>query len=192
MRLNRIYTRSGDSGQTSLGDGSRVAKSLPVIRAMGAVDELNSSIGVALCEPLPVAIREALGRIQNDLFDLGADLCCPFDKQQEPEGRLRIAADQVERLEQDIDRLNADLSELTSFVLPGGTPSAARLHFARAVCRRAELDVLQVDAELNPQVTRYINRLSDLLFVMARVCNAGGAADVLWVPGGDRDDSPGS
>jgi cob(I)alamin adenosyltransferase len=180
VRLTRIYTRGGDAGQTSLGDGSRVSKLDPLIRGYGAVDELNSVIGWAL-----VVVADArLGRVQNELFDLGADLSVPFAP---GDGRLRIAQESIDRLEADCDEANADLPELKSFVLPGGTEGAARLHVARAVCRRAESVVLWAASErpVNPLVPVYLNRLSDLLFILARAANAG-SDEPLWLPGGDR------
>lgn len=183
VKLNRIYTRTGDAGETSLGDGSRIAKTDARIRAMGSVDELNSAIGLALLEQLPEAVSSALSLIQNELFDLGADLCCPFEPNDE---KLRINDAQVKRLERWIDEINEPLADLTSFILPGGKPAAARVQVARAICRRAELDVLMIDEELNPALKQYINRLSDLLFVMGRACNGNGATDVLWMPGKDR------
>jgi cob(I)alamin adenosyltransferase len=181
VRLTRIYTRGGDGGETSLGDGSRVSKLDPLVVAFGAVDELNSLLGLA-----QVALRDArLERIQNELFDLGADLCVPFAAE---DGRLRVTAAQVTRLEADIDAANAPLSELRSFVLPGGTEGAARLHVARAVCRRAERDVLSAAGVrgVNPLAAVYLNRLSDLLFVLARAANPPGE-EPLWRPGGDRE-----
>ncbi len=183
VKLNRIYTRTGDDGQTSLGDGSRVNKTDARIRAMGTVDELNSAIGVALLEELPEAVQSALSLIQNELFDLGADLCCPFEPNDE---MLRVQPASVERLERWIDTTNELLSELNSFILPGGNRAAAQVHVARATCRRAELDVLAIEGSVNPALQQYINRLSDLLFVMARACNNNGSDDVLWVPGKDR------
>lgn len=183
VKLNRIYTRTGDAGETSLGDGSRVAKTNERIRAMGSVDEVNSAIGLALLGELPELVRDALSLIQNELFDLGADLCCPFVPNDD---KLRVTAASVERLERWIDEINEPLADLTSFILPGGTAGAARIQVARAICRRAELDILAIDEKLNPALKQYINRLSDLLFVMARACNDNGSADVLWVPGKDR------
>ncbi len=178
VRLTRIYTRGGDRGQTSLGDGSRVSKLDPLLRAYGAVDELNSLVGWARVE----AVDERLQRIQNELFDLGADLSVPFAEDDE---RLRITQAAVDRLEQDCDEANEPLSELKSFVLPGGSEAAARLHVARAVCRRVEREVLAVAAErdLNPIALVYLNRLGDLLFILARAANAGGN-EPLWKPGG--------
>jgi cob(I)alamin adenosyltransferase len=185
VRLTRIYTKTGDAGQTHLGDMSRVAKTDPRLVAYADVDETNSVIGVALAvgQPAP-AIAELLASVQNDLFDVGADLCTPVI----PEPGfppLRITAAYTERLEQACDAWNAELANLTSFILPGGTPAAALLHQARTVARRAERSVwalLGVDAErTNPETARYLNRLSDLLFILARVANPGG--DVLWEPG---------
>jgi len=150
---------------------------------MGSVDELNSAIGLALLEELPDPVRSALSLIQNELFDLGADLCCPFEPNDD---KLRVNAASVKRLERWIDEINEPLAELSSFILPGGKPAAARVQVARSICRRAELDVLAVDAVINPALVQYINRLSDLLFVMGRACNDNGKADVLWVPGKNR------
>jgi cob(I)alamin adenosyltransferase len=181
VRLTRIYTGGGDRGETSLGDGSRVPKLDCRIAAFGAVDELNSHVGLALAAELPAELRETLRRVQNELFDLGADLSVPFGVAD----RLRISEDHIERLEQDCDRFNADLSELKSFVLPGGSEAAARLHVARSVCRRAEREALAAAEELD--ISRlalvYLNRLSDLLFILARTANAGGE-EPLWKPGG--------
>jgi len=173
VRLTRIYTRGGDKGETSLGDGSRVSKLDPRVAAMGDVDELNSLIGWA----------DGLDRIQNELFDLGADISVPFAGN---EDRLRIADEAIERLEQEIEAANAALPELKSFVLPGGSERAARLFLARAVCRRAERAVLAVP-DTNPLAAVYLNRLSDLLFVLARAANAeAGVEEPLWRPGGLR------
>jgi cob(I)alamin adenosyltransferase len=181
VRLTRIYTRGGDRGLTSLGDGSRVSKLDPLVRSYGAVDELNSVVGWAQV----VARDERLGRIQNELFDLGADLCVPYDP---GDGRLRIEQAAVDRLEHDCDEANAHLPELKSFVLPGGSEAAARLHLARAVCRRVEREVLAAgeERELNPLAAVYLNRLSDLLFILARSANAGGE-EPLWRPGSGHD-----
>lgn len=184
VRLNRIYTRGGDAGETSLGDGSRVVKTDSRVRAMGAVDELNCVIGVAIQQGLSSPAADLLRRVQNELFDLGADLSCPFTD--DNEARLRITADQVKRLENQIDEINEPLGELTSFVLPGGSPAAAFLHLARSVCRRAEVETIAVGNSVNPRLLEYLNRLSDLLFVMARAANDNGNNDVLWVPGQDR------
>jgi cob(I)alamin adenosyltransferase len=185
VRLTKIYTRGGDAGETSLGDGSRVSKLDARIAAYGAVDELNALLGVVLTGDCPARIREALLRIQNELFDLGADLSVPL----EHEGRLRTTQEQVDALEADCDRFNADLAELKSFVLPGGSETAARLHVARTVCRRTEREALVAAAahEINPLVLVYLNRLSDLLFILSRAANAvGGYEEPLWKPGGSR------
>lgn len=183
VRLTRIYTRGGDQGETSLGDGSRVSKLDCRIGAFGTVDELNSAIGVVLAGDVPEAMREPLSRIQNELFDVGADLSVPWGVTD----RLRVEQPMIDALEQLCDELNADLPELRSFVLPGGTEAAARLHVARTICRRAERDVLlgAREVDLNPLVLRYLNRLSDLLFILARTANAGGE-EPLWKPGSSR------
>jgi cob(I)alamin adenosyltransferase len=186
VRLSRIYTRGGDKGETSLGDGSRVPKHSLRVAAYGTVDEANAAIGIARLH----ADAEAdvmLGHIQNDLFDLGADLCTPEDGRRSA-GALRISAAQVERLEQEIDAMNAALRPLDSFILPGGTAAAAYLHLARTVTRRAERLVSElVQTEpVNPEVLKYLNRLSDHLFVLGRRVNDNGARDVLWVPGANR------
>ena len=186
VRLTKIYTRGGDTGETSLGDGSRVSKLDGRIEAFGAVDELNSALGLVLAGDLPDELRGVIGRVQNELFDVGADLSVPAGV----DGRLRVEQSMVDRLEQDCDRFNAELPELRSFVLPGGTEAAARLHVARTLCRRAERDVLRAAAkhELGPLVAVYLNRLSDLLFVLARAENAlAGQDEPLWKPGGTRD-----
>lgn len=185
VRLTRIYTGGGDRGETSLGDGSRVSKLDSRIGAYGAVDEVNAQIGLILAgEGLPEQVREQLQSIQNDLFDVGADLSVPFAK----EDRLRVTREQVEELERRCDELNADLAQLRSFVLPGGTEPAARLHVARTVCRRAEREALKAaeEHELNPLALVYINRLSDFLFIAARAANASAGRDEpLWKPGGE-------
>jgi cob(I)alamin adenosyltransferase len=185
VRLTRIYTKTGDAGQTHLGDMSRVTKTDPRLVAYADVDEANSAIGVALALGSPAPeVAELLSSIQNDLFDVGADLCTPVvaDPQFPP---LRVTTAYTERLEQACDTWNEALPDLTSFILPGGTPAAALLHQARTVVRRAERSVwalLEVDAERsNPETARYLNRLSDLLFILARATNPGG--DVLWEPG---------
>ena len=180
VRLTRIYTGGGDRGETSLGDGSRVPKVDCRIAAFGAVDELNSHIGLVLATDLQADLREVLGRIQNELFDLGADLSVPFGVTD----RLRITHDQISSLESDCDRFNAGLPELKSFVLPSGSEAAARLHVARAVCRRAEREALEAaeEIEINRLALVYLNRLSDLLFILARTANAGGE-EPLWRPG---------
>ena len=184
VRLTKIYTRGGDTGETSLGDGSRVSKLDPRIAAYGATDELNAAVGVVLAggSSCPEPVRAVLARVQNELFDLGADLSVPLER----EGRLRVTQAQVDELEQDCDRFNADLPELKSFVLPGGTEAAARLHVARTVCRRAEREAIAAvgDFELNPVALLYLNRLSDLLFILARAANASaGHEEPLWRPG---------
>jgi cob(I)alamin adenosyltransferase len=181
VRLTRIYTRGGDRGETSLGDGSRVSKLDPRVGAYGAVDELNSQLGLVLAlDDLDPELREPLERIQNELFDLGADLSVPFAS---GDDRLRVTQAQVDELERLCDRHNESLPELKSFVLPGGTEAAARLHVARAVCRRAELAALATarEVEIDPLVPVYLNRLSDLLFIFARSSNRGD--EPLWRPG---------
>jgi cob(I)alamin adenosyltransferase len=186
VRLTKIYTRTGDGGDTHLGDMSRVRKTSPRVAAYGDVDELNSVIGLALVAPLPAAYVEWLSRIQNDLFDLGADLCVPEGGDPE-RSRLRVRAAQVSALEAWCDEVNESLSDLTSFILPGGSPGAAALHHARTVCRRAERSVIALadDEPVNAEAVTYLNRLSDLLFLLARGANqAAGVEDVLWVPGG--------
>lgn len=188
VTLTKIYTRGGDRGETSLGDGRRVPKSDLRVAAYGTVDETNAVLGVARLHTGAHADVDAmLSRIQNDLFDLGADLCTPEDGRK-AEGALRIVDAQVDRLEREIDTLNADLQPLKSFILPGGSPAAAHLHLARTVSRRAERLISELAAAepVNGAALRYINRLSDHLFVLARHLNANGAADVLWVPGANR------
>jgi len=186
VRLTRIYTKGGDSGETSLGDGSRVAKEDLRVEAYGTVDEANAAVGLARLHAAGET-DAMLARIQNDLFDLGADLCTPErGKRQKP--ALRIGAAQTERLEREIDALNAELKPLDSFVLPGGTPCAAHLHLARTVVRRAErlVAALARRERLNPEALKYLNRLSDHLFVLSRHVNDRGARDVLWQPGANR------
>jgi cob(I)alamin adenosyltransferase len=204
--LNRIYTRTGDDGTTALGTGARVPKHSQRIAAYGSVDETNAAIGLARqhlggsagqATAAPTGIHAALdamlARIQNDLFDVGADLCAPEEpgtSQASRRERLRVTDAQVERLEREIDGMNAQLAPLRSFVLPGGSAAAAALHVARTVCRRAEREIVAL-AELpgehvSPQVLKYVNRLSDLLFVAGRTVNDLGKSDVLWVPGGNR------
>jgi len=200
--LNKIYTRTGDNGTTALGTGTRVPKHSRRIAAYGSVDETNAAIGMARqhlagSEAAPAAantdLDAMLARVQNDLFDLGADLCAP--EETEPGGtprreRLRVSDSQVQHLEEEIDRLNAQLAPLRSFVLPGGSPAAAALHVARTVCRRAEREIVALAAEpgehVSPPALKYINRLSDLLFVASRAVNDHGNGDVLWVPGKNR------
>src|SRR5271157_4187475 len=186
VRLTRIYTRGGDAGETSLGDGVRVPKHALRVAAYGTVDEANAAIGIArLYADLPA--DETLDRIQNDLFDLGADLCTPEGSRRSA-GALRIVAAQVARLEQEIDAMNASLLPLDSFILPGGTAAGAYLHLARTITRRAERLVSELArAEpVNPEALKYLNRLSDHLFVLGRRVNDGGARDVLWRPGANR------
>jgi cob(I)alamin adenosyltransferase len=183
--LSRIYTKTGDKGDTALGDGARVPKNHPRVAAYGTVDELNSLLGVLLAEAPDPSEAGLLRTIQNDLFDLGADLCVPEQNNPGQHQGLRVRPEQAARLEQAIDRLNANLAPLTSFVLPGGRKGAAWCHLARTVCRRAERDVVTLAQHeaVNAQIVIYLNRLSDLLFVLARVYNDGGRADVLWEPG---------
>ncbi len=186
MRLDRIYTRGGDTGETSLGDGARVPKYHLRIHAVGALDEANSAIGVALLHIEDAEARRVLGIAQNDLFDVGADLCRPErDYKKEP---LRVTATQVLTLEQEIDRVNETLNPLTSFVLPGGSAASAYVHLARSILRRAERDMAELAAHepVNAEALKYVNRLSDLLFVLARYLNGRGGADVLWKPGLNR------
>jgi cob(I)alamin adenosyltransferase len=189
--LNRIYTRTGDDGTTALGTGERRVKYDLRIEAYGTIDEVNAAIGLARLHTANDARVDAmLARVQNDLFDLGADLCSP-DKGKGPGGeRLAIVDAQVTRLEQEIDALNAELSTLRSFVLPGGTPAAAALHLARTICRRAERLIVELshrrDESVSAAVIKYVNRLSDFLFVASRHVNDNGARDVLWVPGKNR------
>jgi cob(I)alamin adenosyltransferase len=183
--LNKIYTRTGDDGSAALGSGERRPKSDPRFEAIGAVDELNAHVGLARFD-IPADIDLVLARIQNDLFDLGADLAVP--ETERTRDRLRIAASQVTWLEGEIDRLNAELQPLTSFVLPGGTRQAAAFHLCRTVARRAERVMVALGARepLNPDALRYVNRLSDFFFVAARHSNNRGGGDVLWVPGKNR------
>lgn len=190
--LSRIYTRTGDQGDTALGDGTRVPKDHPRVAAYGSVDELNAVLGLLLAQERAylesAGHGELLRTIQNDLFDLGADLCRPQQSGEGPGKHLRIQPEYVARLEEAIDRVNETLNPLTSFVLPGGTCAAAWCHLARTVCRRAERELVTLgrNEHVNPQVLIYLNRLSDLLFVLARACNRNGQDDVLWVPGGTR------
>jgi len=182
--LSRIYTKTGDAGDTGLGDGTRVAKDHPRVTAYGSVDELNAILGLAAQHLAETDEHELVCSIQNDLFDVGADLCVP----QTTEQALRIQPEQAVRLEKAIDHINDHMEPLRSFVLPGGSAAAAWCHLARTVCRRAERDVVSLMRveTINPQVLVYLNRLSDLLFVLARACNDHGKADVLWVPGKSR------
>ena len=190
VRLTRIYTRGGDKGKTSLGDGARVPKHDSRVAAYGTVDEANAAIGLVRLHATGEA-DAMLARIQNDLFDLGADLCTPEKPESpdsDPDWALRVTPSQVERLEQEIDRLNAELAPLDSFVLPGGSPAAAYLHLARTVARRAERAMTELAATqpVNPEAIKYMNRLSDHLFVLARHLNDKGRGDVLWTPGANR------
>jgi len=193
VKLNKIYTRTGDAGTTGLVDGSRVSKDDAVMQAVGDVDEANSALGVAIVALGESGHATALRRIQNDLFDLGADIATPMGDA-EPEWALRIVAEQVARLEREIDALNADLAPLDSFILPGGSAAAAAVHLARAIARRAERSLVAAahGRTINPNARAYLNRLSDLLFVLARVVNAdpalGGMGDVKWVPGASRQE----
>jgi len=189
--LNKIYTRTGDDGSTALGTGERRPKYDLRIAAYGTVDELNAAIGLARLHTVAAAELDAmLMRIQNDLFDLGADLCVPERPDKPVRERLRVVETQATRLEQEIDQLNADLTPLTSFILPGGNAAAAYLHLARTVCRRAERMIVELaakpDENVSAPVIAYVNRLSDFLFVAARHANDRGAGDVLWVPGQNR------
>ena len=190
VKLNKIYTRTGDDGTTGLVDGSRCPKHSARINAMGLVDEANSAIGLAICAIADDSQRALLTRVQNDLFDLGADLATPAENDDftPSEMVLRIVASQPEWIEAQIDVLNERLEPLTSFVLPGGSEAAARVHVARATTRAAERAMVQLAAEVpvNPAALAYINRLSDLLFVLARVTNDDGRSDVKWVPGQNR------
>jgi cob(I)alamin adenosyltransferase len=200
VKLNVIYTRTGDKGETGLGDGSRRPKSDLRVAAMGDVDETNSAIGLALIavrnasDAADLALEPMLARIQNDLFDLGADLCLPRQPDAVPGAALRIAPSQVQALERAIDAINARLNSLRSFVLPGGTAAAAALHQARAICRRAERTLVALAAiegeEVGEAALAYVNRLSEYLFVAARAANDFGKSDVLWAPGANQIESP--
>ncbi len=187
--LTKIYTKTGDDGTTALGSGQRVPKTSPRIAAYGTVDETNAAIGIArtLLPASQEAPAEMLARIQNDLFDLGADLCVPETGESLPYTPLRLKDAQVDRLEREIDAMNSEMSPLTSFVLPGGSQVASALHLARTICRRAERCIIELKVTGNEQVSdtvcRYINRLSDHLFVMSRYVNAKGKDDILWKPG---------
>jgi cob(I)alamin adenosyltransferase len=195
VNLTRIYTRLGDGGETHLGDMSRVSKLHPRVEAYGTVDELNAAIGVTLLQPLPERFATWLRRVQNDLLDVGADLSVPA-----PEGesaadarrRLRVGGEYTEWLEQACDEVNAKLEPLRSFVIPGGEPGAAQLHVCRTVCRRAERRAIAVGDEVNAEVVRYLNRLSDLLFILSRAVNSapGGGSEPLWNPGAHDSAAP--
>lgn len=187
--LNKIYTRTGDTGETALGDGTRVSKTHPRIGAYGGVDELNASLGIVIAAGnLPDATKSMLTIIQNDLFDVGADLCIPESDLPQEFEPLRVTQKQVDQLENWIDLHTGELSPLNSFILPGGSAGAAYLHLSRTICRRAEIGVqlLAEKERINQLVLIYLNRLSDLLFVMARKANNNGKNDVLWTPGGNR------
>lgn len=186
--LSRIYTKSGDAGTTGLGDGSRVPKDDLRIAAMGDVDELNATLGLLLANVRDYPEAKLILHVQNDLFDIGADLCVPMTQDEPPGQCLRITANQVEQLEQAIDRVNERLAPLNSFVLPGGSTAAAWCHAARTVCRRAERMVVTLarSTNINQEAAKYLNRLSDLLFVLARAANDNGALDILWTPGAGR------
>jgi cob(I)alamin adenosyltransferase len=197
IRLTKIYTKTGDKGTTGLGNGQRVSKADLRVEAYGTIDETNAAIGLAICAAKSSggpaahpAIAEALSAIQHDLFDLGADLCIPLTASETPGSKLRIQPAQSARLEKLIDKFNDGLGELRSFVLPAGSPLAAALHLARTIARRAERLVVHLGelqpAATNPETVIYLNRLSDLLFVLARAANEGGRSDVLWVPGANR------
>lgn len=190
--LSRIYTKSGDTGETGLGDGRRVAKDHPRVAAYGEVDELNSVLGLIAAHCPDYAETALLREVQNDLFDLGADLCVPQAVSEPPGACLRVTVAQYEKLERAIDRINERLQPLHSFVLPGGSHPAAWLHLARTVCRRAErvCVTLAKDVAINDAIIIYLNRLSDLLFVMSRAANDDGKADVLWIPGKNRTAQP--
>jgi cob(I)alamin adenosyltransferase len=183
--LNRIYTKSGDAGETGLGDGARLSKDAVRIHAIGDVDELNAALGVIVADSQAWSDADLIRSVQNDLFDVGADLCVPPTPGEVLAAKLRVTPDQVARVEREIDRLNEKLEPLTSFVLPGGSPIAAGCHLARTICRRAERSVvaLHTTEPINVEVLKYLNRLSDLLFVLARTANDDGRADVLWEPG---------
>lgn len=195
VKLNRIYTRTGDDGTTGLATGARVRKDDPAVEAYGTVDETSAALGLAVLAASGAGetgaeLRPLLQRIQNDLFDLGADLATPISPGEQPGKALRIIATQTESLEREVDRFNERLSPLTSFVLPGGSSLGAALHVARTVCRRAERLAVTLSSDrpgaVNQEAIRYLNRLSDLLFVLARVANDNGRSDVLWVPGANR------
>lgn len=188
VKLNKIYTRTGDAGTTGLVDGSRVSKADARMAAIGDIDEANSAIGIALLHVEGEAERATLGRIQNEMFDLGADVATPGEDFAPSAASLRVTAEQVSRLEREIDAMNETLASLTSFILPGGGSAAAHLHLARTIVRRAERSAVTAAAEaaLNPLALAYLNRLSDHLFVLARVVAQAEGGDVLWVPGATR------
>ena len=188
VKLNRIYTKTGDGGETGLADGSRIAKDHPRARAIGEVDELNSALGVAVTDIQDGEGRAMLGRIQNELFDLGADLATPGVDFAPTEMTLRIVQSQIDRLEAEVDRMNETLEPLRSFILPGGGGGSAHLHLARAIARRAERAVVEAgrEVELNPLARIYLNRLSDHLFVLCRWLAKSSGGDVLWQPGATR------
>jgi cob(I)alamin adenosyltransferase len=188
VNLTRIYTKLGDGGETHLGDMSRVPKVHPRVEAYGTVDELNAAIGLALlAEGMPVRFKEWLARVQNDLLDVGADLSVPPSEEAEARPRLRVGPDYTAWLEQACDEVNDTLPPLRSFVIPGGTPSAAHLHVCRTICRRAERRTIAIGEQVNPETVRYLNRLSDLLFILSRAANApvesGAGSEPLWDPG---------
>ena len=189
IALNKIYTRTGDSGETALGDGTRVAKHAKRVTAYGTVDEANATVGMARLHA-DAELGAALSRIQNDLFDLGADLCRP-DMERDAEAEyppLRMVRSQVDRLESEIDAMNSNLEPLRSFILPGGSALAAYLHLCRTISRRAERETVELATmeTVNPDAVKYLNRLSDWFFVAARVANDNGRADILWIPGANR------
>jgi len=189
VKLNKIYTRTGDAGETGLADGSRIPKDHPLARAIGDVDETNSAIGVALGAVRNMELRAMLDAVQNELFDLGADLATPGEDFAPSDAALRIVQSQIDRLEREIDGMNEKLEPLRSFILPAGSGGAAELHLARAIARRAERGAVAASREmpLNPLAPIYLNRLSDFLFVAARSVAAQGVGDVLWKPGATRD-----
>ena len=188
VKLNKIYTKTGDGGETGLADGSRIAKEHPLSQAIGDVDEANSAIGVALLHVEDAHVRAMLGAIQNELFDLGADLATPADDFTPSEMTLRVVQQQIDRLEREIDAMNAGLQPLRSFILPGGGEGAAQVHLARAIVRRAERSAVAASRHvpLNPLARIYLNRLSDHLFVLARRIAADSEGDILWQPGATR------
>jgi len=193
VHLNRIYTREGDTGQTTLGNGQRVPKTHSRIIAYGGTDELNAILGLLISSGLAGRWIERVQHIQNDLFDLSADLCIPETEEETEHPPLRVSEYQVQKLEEWIDEANESLEPLNSFILPGGSPTSSWMHLARTVCRRVEIDILKLAEQepVNPQVVSYLNRLSDLLFVLGRHFNEDGKADILWEPGKNHpDESP--